>query len=180
MQQAKENFAQFIAPVNQILQSNRKTLITKGEWELMQDLLEFSMSACLDVLSTEQDRFTQGETLKRSLYDWQRNILRDQGDPSWGNYWKKELAPTEENDQIMRKIIDSDRLENFLDALYDAVNRRKIAFLGSKLKEQFRLAKTDQSKFLTSLNEILLERGQNKVFSGLLDRNSGPVGGIYR
>jgi hypothetical protein len=150
---SNENFKEFISPVNQILVKKQKQQITKAEWDLMQDILRFSMSACLDIISTFDETFEQDKELKKLLFKTQASVIMDQDRPmGWDLVWNKEFPKTGDDYRSRYEIASSDRSKHFLFALYAQPFFKEVKSLKAALTRQLAQAKQDPIPFLTSLD----------------------------
>ena len=122
----------------------------------MQDILRFSMSACLDIISTFDKTFEQDKELKKLLFKTQASVIMDQGRPmGWDLVWNKEFPKT--GDEFLRRyrIASSDRSKHFLFALYAQPFFKEVESLKDALISQLAQAKQDPTPFLTSLDPEL-------------------------
>jgi hypothetical protein len=153
---SSENFDKFISPVNQILAKKQEKIITKEEWHLMQDILRFSMSACLDIISTYDDAFEQDKELKKLLFQTQAYVIIYEDRPAgWDLVYNKKFPKT--GDEFLRRyrIASSDRSKHFLFALYAQPFFKEVESLKDGLISQLAQAKQDPTPFLTSLDPEL-------------------------
>jgi|GEM_PF-1441853 len=150
---AKENFRNFIAPVNLCLLKRKP--ITEEEWKLFESLLQFGMGACLDILSADGGPFLQGKELKEHLFTIQSRVLRDE---MWLEAWQKESPLNEKDTETMRDIL-SDKVQNrptdILKAIYARPFFRELERIKVLLTEQFDMARKNPEAFLTSLDKRL-------------------------
>jgi hypothetical protein len=139
---SNENFDEFISPVNQILVKKQKQQITKAEWDLMQDILRFSMSACLDIISVFDEKFEHDKELKKLLFKIQASVIMDQDRPmGWDLVWNKECPKTGDDKIIRCEIASSDRSKHFLFALYAQPFFEEVESLKDALISQLAQAK---------------------------------------
>jgi len=153
---SSKHFDEFISPVNQILAKKQKQQITRAEWDLMQDILRFSMSACLDIISTFDETFEQDKELKKLLFKTQASVLMDQDRPmGWDLIWNKEFPKTGIDHTTRWRIASSDRSKHFLFALYAQPFFKEVESLKDALMRQLAQAKQDPTPFLASLDPEL-------------------------
>ncbi|MBM3196333.1 MAG: hypothetical protein FJZ62_06290 [Chlamydiae bacterium] len=153
---SSKHFDEFISPVNQILAKKQKQQITRAEWDLMQDILRFSMSACLDIISTFDETFEQDKELKKLLFKTQASVLMDQDRPmGWDLIWNKEFPKTGIDHTTRCRIASSDRSKHFLFALYAQPFFKEVGSLKDALMRQLAQAKQDPTPFLASLDPEL-------------------------
>ncbi len=163
-QRANENFQEFISSANQILEQDGKPIITKEEWDLMQGLLKFSMSACLDVESSNDESFEQGKELKKLLFKTQKYVINDLDPKGWEPVWRKELNLTAPTCLQVGKITTTQsRTKHFLFALYAQPFFKEVEGLKAALKTQLTLAKQDSTPFLVSLNQKLKKNNKDAI-----------------
>ena len=122
LDRAKTDFEGFISPMNKILQNQGLRPITKEDWTLMQGILKFTMSGCLDVLATDSNEFLQEGKVREYLFDSQKSLIDGSSHPSWPETWAKELFLSKQNLAKVLTIIRSGRHEDFLKALYGSTH----------------------------------------------------------
>ena len=118
LDRTKTDLKGFISPMNKILQNQGLRIINKEEWTLMQDILKFTMSGCLDILATNSNEFLQEGKVREYLFDSQKSLIDGSSHFSWPETWAKELSLSEQNLAKVLTIIRSGRHEDFLKALY--------------------------------------------------------------
>ena len=151
-EEAQKNFREFIAPLN--LFFFKRNPIKQEEWRLYESVLQFSMGACLDILSVDGGPFLHGNELKKHLFKIQTQVLRDK---MWLKAWQKES-------EIMGGVL-SETEQNRFTAILQALYARPFIFEVERIKdlltEQLGMAKKAPKAFLASLN-IRLDRPINE------------------
>jgi len=122
LDKAKADFEGFISPMNKILQNQGLRPIKKEEWTLMQGILKFTMSGCLDILATDSNKFLQGGKVREYLFQSQKSLIDGSSHFSWPETWAKELSLSKQNLANVLAIIRSGRHEDFLKALYGSTH----------------------------------------------------------
>jgi hypothetical protein len=145
-EEAQKNFREFIAPLN--LFFFKRNPIKQEEWRLYESVLQFSMGACLDILSVDGGPFLHGNELKKHLFKIQTQVLRDE---RWLKAWQKES-------EIMGGVL-SETEQNRSTAILQALYARPFIFEVERIKdlltEQLGMAKKPPEAFLASLNKRL-------------------------
>ena len=159
-EEAQKNFREFIAPLNLLF--FKKNPIKEEEWRLYESVLQFSMGACLDILSVDGGPFLHGNELKKHLFKIQTQVLRDE---MWLKAWQKES-------EIMGGVFsetEQNRSTAILQALYARLFIREVERVKDLLTEQLGMAKKDPEAFLASLNKRLDPPIDEKLLKGVVE-----------
>lgn len=103
LENAKNNFEIFIAPVNQILKERGQMPINRDEWSRVQDLLEFSLSGCMDNLTGDIYKLIPIKNHNRLLFDLQLFVIQGSSTQPWQEVWKKALNLSPEQFDKLKK-----------------------------------------------------------------------------
>ena len=174
---SKGNFDEFISPVNQILSRKNEDIITKEEWDLMQDLLMFSMSACLDTISTYDGAFEQDKELKKLLFQSQTDVIM--GGFGWDVVYENEFPKPFDVRLSRYRIASTDRSKHFLFALYAQPFFKEVESLKDALMRQLAQAKQDPTPFLTSLDPELKKTISKDVFNQIQAPLEAAIKGAF-
>jgi len=125
LDRAETDFEGFISPINKILQRQELRPITKEEWTLMQGILKYTISACLDNLATVSNIFLPAGQVREYLFQLQKSLIQPSpkipgqfSGEGWPELWAQELSLSQENLDKVLTIITSGRHVDFLYALY--------------------------------------------------------------
>lgn len=161
LEKAKTNFEIFIAPVNQILKKRGQMPIKRDEWSRVQDLLEFSLSGCIDNLTGDIYKFILFKNHNRLLFDLQLFVIQGSRTQPWQEVWKKALNLSPEQFAVLKKIADSERTRILLLALYVPQISALVKQLEKNLEGQ-----TDLNPVLKPILEPAFARLPVLLFSG--------------
>jgi hypothetical protein len=159
-EEAQKNFREFIAPLN--LFFFKRNPIKQEEWRLYESVLQFSMGACLDILSVDGGPFLHGNELKKHLFKIQTQVLRDE---RWLKAWQKES-------EIMGGVL-SETEQNRSTAILQALYARPFIFEVERIKdlltEQLGMEKKNPEAFLAFLNKRLDPPIDEVLLKGVVD-----------
>ncbi len=156
LNKASSHFEEFVAPVNRLLKTQSSMAIQPEEWRLMRPLLEFSMSGCLDIVSTEEGSMPCDKDLEKKLFETQNSIIVGNF-YNWKQYWQKEISLSlspEDFDKVL-EIEGFDRAQDFLKALYFPAIISEIEKYEELLKKRFDEVQVSPDVFMDRLRQKL-------------------------
>ena len=161
LENAENNFESFIAPTNQLLTKKGQKPIDKEEWQSLQDLLEYSLSGCLDTLTANLENLILRKDYNFILFQDQLRVIQGTRNNPWQEAWKKALNLSPEQFDDLKKIADSARSRTLLLALYVPQILTFVEQLRQNLQQQ-----TDLNPVLKPTLEPALARLPVLLFSG--------------
>lgn len=169
-EKAETNFEEFIAPVNEFLVKKEITeKISFEDWNLIKDLLKYSLSASLDIATSDDTPFDECLNIKNYFLDLQISILKES--PNWQSAWTKELGLQGNNLDRVIEIIQKKPLKQLLFLLYAQNSLIQAKAYLRQFEDKLQEASRDPTAFLKLLNGKLESFGQeplDPVFCNLL------------